>query len=445
MAGEERDREKVRKLLEKADALARDRKFKKAVSVFKQAIEVDPNDIKTRLRLSELLYQVGRKEESLTVLQFVGDYYKEHGFLLKSVAVYRKMVEVDPSRTDLHGVLAQLYFQLGMAPDAIRQFKAQIRSMLKQGRQVESLHVVRSMLELDPSNIIDRLRLAEAFSAHGLIDEAASDYRRALGLIERTGRTDLWTKVAMRYLHHAPEDFPVRRKAVEHLIKQGEHHRALQHLHACLTHEPSDPELLSETAACFEALGQVDKAVVTLKALIPIYRQQGLEKDEENTWIHILEIDPKDEQALKAVDQSASEEEEPVEVELEWEMPDTGAHAVIEGIEDEADTVFESISEFENTFQEEATVVQPLSQELLEELGMEAGAEAPANGVLDVGRIEQALRSKRPLTASEIEECGLKVPDSDREELQFFISAGLHEEALSILSELYGRTSRGGR
>ena len=189
---------KKQKLLQKADGFARDHKVKKAINLYRQAIQEDPNDIRTRLRLSELLYQAERGEEALEVLQFVGDYYREHGFLLKSVAVYKKMLEVDPSRSDLHGTLAQLYFQLGMAPDAIRQFKAQIRAMLKQDKVVDSLHVVRSMLELDPANVFDRVRLAENFSKHGLIDEAANEYLRVLGLLEKNGKSEEWGKVALR-------------------------------------------------------------------------------------------------------------------------------------------------------------------------------------------------------------------------------------------------------
>jgi tetratricopeptide (TPR) repeat protein len=478
MAKKEKDKDRVLKLLAKADSLARDRKYKKACSVFKQAIEADPNDIKTRLRMSELLFQIGQKEESLKTLQFVGDYYRDNGFLLKSVAVYKKMVEVDPARTELHGMLAQLYFQLGMAPDAIRQFKAQIRAMNRAGKQVESLHVVRSMLELDPSNIVDRIRLAESFSAHGLIDEAANDYRRGLTLLDKSGRVELWSKVALRYLHHAPEDLPVRKRAVDFLLAQGEHHRALQHLHACLTREPRDIDLLQKTAICFRSLGQVDKAIITLKALVPLFREKGLEKEEQDAWVEVLKLDPKDEHALRVVDRSVSDTVEPVEVELEWEMPGSSSRPAIpevEEVSEEADTVFESgAGAAANDFlQDDATLVQPVSQDLLAELGFledeqpatpqparkstpppvpgKAAArprQAPPTArpkPVDLARVAAALNARKPLTAAEIVESGLPVSDSDREELDFFLSAGLNDEALSILGEIYNRAARGGK
>lgn len=437
------NKEKKQKLLQKADELARERKLKKAISIYRDVIAADPNDIKTRLRLSELMYQAQRPNDALAELQFVGDYYREHGFLLKSVAVYKKMLEVDQTRTELHGVLAQLYFQLGMAPDAIRQFKSQIRALLKQGRDADSLYVIRSMLELDPANVSDRLRLAENFSSKGLIDEAATEYRRVVGILEKSGRDDQWAQVALRYLHHNPEDFTVRKKVVEHLAQKGDHHRALQQLHACLLKDPLDHELLELAATCFEAMGQIDKAIVTWKSLIPLYRQQGLTAEEQDTWIRVLELDPKDDQALKAVDRDAAAPAQPVEVELEWDMP--VELPAVEEADEAADTVYEDAVSFASELADESTSVQPISEDLLRELSLEQTmGDRPARPAMDLASVARALRARQPLTAPQLEKLGIPLSDADREELDFFLSAGLAEEALSILHEIHGRLARGG-
>jgi tetratricopeptide (TPR) repeat protein len=435
---------KKQKLLQKADAFARDKKLKKAISLYKQVIEEDAADIRTRLRLSELLYQAGRFPEALEVLQFVGDYYREHGFLLKSVAVYKKMLEVDPARSELHGTLAQLYFQLGMAPDAIRQFKAHIRALLKQGKMVDSLFVVRSMLELDPANVTDRLRLAENFSHHELIDEAATEYRRVLSLLEKGGQDGEWCSVAMRYLHHNPEDDTIRRRVVEHLLREGDYYRALQHLHACLEKDPRDTQLLDMGANCFEMLGQPEKAIVALKSMVSIYRQKGLSDEEQNAFVRILQLDPKDEQALRALGVEDSEPEVDAEmVELEWAMP--------EGATDEpppppptefAETIYEpEPPSFADEWAEEATMVEPLSPDLLKELMLDGGDEEEGTLAVDVLRLKRAIDAREPMTPAELEEAGVTMSANDREELEFFLSSGLKDEALAILAELHSRLS----
>jgi len=430
---------KKQKLLQKADAYARDRKFKKAIALYKQVMAEDETDIRTRLRLSELYYQAGRLEEALEVLQVVGDYYRDHGFLLKSVAVYKKMLEVDPTRTELHGTLAQLYFQLGMAPDAIRQFKAQIRALIKQGRIVDSLFVVRSMLELDPANISDRLRLAENFSGHELIDEAAGEYRRVLTLLDKNGRSTEWGKVALRYLHHTPDDASIRKRVVEYLLEEGDYHRALQHLHSCMEEEPDDPQLLDMTANCFDMLGQPEKALVALRSLVSLYKRKGLVREVHDAYVRILQLDPKDSQALGVLGIEEEQEESGV-LELEWDMPEGHDQPPAPPSTEFADTSFEAPSFADEwATSDEATVVEPISDELFEELRVLEPEDDDIPIAVDVLRLKRALEQGRPMTSVELVECGVELLPSDREELEFFISSGLKDEALAILHEIYAK------
>ena len=434
---------KKQKLLQKADAYARDKKLKKAISLYQQVIEEDAGDIRTRLRLSELLYQAGRLEEALEILQFVGDYYKEHGFLLKSVAVYKKMLEVDPSRTDLHGILAQLYFQLGMAPDAIRQFKAHIRALIKQGKMVESLYVVRSMLELDPANISDRLRLAENFSKHELIDEAADEYRRVLTLVDRNGSGSGWGRIAMRYLHHNPRDLEVRKRVTEQMLEAEDYQKALQHLHVCMEKDPHDTELLDMAANCFEMLGQPEKSIVALKSMVSVYRQKGLSEEEQEIYARILQLDPKDEQSLYALGIMGDDDEPAEDLHLEWEMP-PGHDQPPPTPTEFGETVMEDSPSFSEDEWAEPTMIEPISEDLLKELDLLGEESGPALAVaVDVIRLKRALDSGEPLSPADLEECDVQMSPNDKEELEFFISSGLTDEALAILQEIHTRLDGG--
>ncbi len=434
---------KKQKLLQKADALARDKKFKKAIVLYKDAIAEDPNDIRTRLRLSELLYQAGRTEEALSVLRYVGDYYREHGFLLKSVAVYKKMVEVDPKLTELHGTLAALYFQLGMAPDAIRQFKSQIRALIRQGKIVDSLHVVRSMLELDPANVMDRLRLAEAFSRHELIDEAAVEYRRVLAVLEKAGRTPDWGKVALRYLHHSPDDFEARKAVVEFLVETGDYLRALQHLLIALNKDPMDVRLLEQAATAFEMLGQPGKSIVALKSMAALYRQRGQAREEQAALVRVIGLDPKDAHARRALGMEDQAEVPPSgEVVLEWDMP-AGFKSAPEPppIPDLSDTVYEPPS-FAEEWVEDATIVETIDPNALKELMSLEEEREPSQPAVDILALKRALDARKPLTPDQLGKAGVPLSAEDREELQFFLASGLKDEAMAILQETYNRLTR---
>ena len=76
------------KLLKKIDQALQGKKLRKARGLLKKVTEADPNDIRSRLRLGEVHFQLGDKADAVALLAQVGDYYRDHGFLLKSVAVY---------------------------------------------------------------------------------------------------------------------------------------------------------------------------------------------------------------------------------------------------------------------------------------------------------------------------------------------------------------------
>lgn len=431
--------DKKEKLLIKADQFARDRNFKKAISLYEQAVQLEPSDIRTRLRLSELLYQAGKIPEALTILQFVGDYYKEHGFLLKAVAVYKKMLEVDPGRTQLHGILADLFFKLGMVPDAIRQYKSQIRALVRQGRVGESLYVVRSMLELDPQNVADRLKLAEQFSRLSMIDEAGQEYRRVLKLLERRMKTPEWGRVALRFLHHVPDDTVTRKKVIEWLVESQDFLQALQHLYVVLVNDSQDTESLRLAAHCFEMLAQPDKAIVVLKTLAHVYLQNGLAREERNAWAHVLQLDPDDPTALKALGLTSTAEVEAQEVELEWTLPEE-MRAPLPPEDDEPS--------FSDDWADERTLVETTTPRILETaLSSAASSEAARGGkVIEIGGLSVLVRSiqaRNPIGASRLEAAGLKLLPGEREELDFFMNSGFPEEALQVLRDIHKRLSGG--
>lgn len=429
---------KKEKLLLKADQYARDRNLKKAISLYEQAVELEPSDIRTRLRLSELLYQAGKLPEALSILQFVGDYYKDHGFLLKAVAVYKKMLEVDPGRTQLHGILADLYFKLGMVPEAIKQYKSQVRALVRQGRIGESLYVVRSMLELDPQNIADRLKLAEQFSKLSMIDEAGQEYRRVLKLLDRKMKTPEWGRVALRFLHHVPDDMVTRKRVIEWLVEAQDYQQALQHLYVVLVKDSQDTESLLLAAHCFEMMSQPDKAIVVLKTLAHVYLQNGLAREERNTWAHVLQLDPDDPTALKALGLAGSSEVEAQEVELEWNLPED-MKAPLPPEEEEPG--------FSDNWADDRTLVETTSSRLVQAaLAAPTATDLPRIKVAEPSGLTvlvRAIQNRQPINAGRLESAGLRLLPGEREELEFFMNSGFPDEAMQVLRDIHKRLAGG--
>ncbi len=438
--------EQKEKLLKKVDQALQGKKLKKARSLLKKVIDTDPNDIRSRLRLGEVHFQLGDKADAVELLAQVGDYYRDHGFLLKSVAVYKKMLEVDPTRWDLHGELANLYFRLGMAPEAVKQHKVQVRALLKQGRIVDCLHVVRQILDLEPGNVKDRVRLAESYSQHELYEDAAREFKEVLSVLDKkNSKGPLWMQVAERYLHHNMQDVQVARQLVEKLMELGRHNQALPWLQLCFDSYPGELAIMDMLATCFDSLGQPNKAIAVLKILGGLYKKRGLKTEREGTLLRVLEIDPKDVTANRELgrDGDGDKAERGADIELDWdlpkapEVPEVGPPPIPP--EDE-DVEFG----FEDVWEEgaaEVTLVQAMDEALLKELGL-LDEEEPKEALVDVLPLQRKLDAGETVTPEDLIRTGIEMELSEVEELDFFLTAGLTEEAGILVNEILQRHQR---
>ncbi|MBM4372085.1 MAG: tetratricopeptide repeat protein [Deltaproteobacteria bacterium] len=436
------------KLLRRIDLALQGKKLKRARNLLRKVIELDPNDIRSRLRLGEVQFQLGDKDDAVALLAQVGDYYRDHGFLLKSVAVYKKMLEVDPSRWELHGELASLYFRLGMAPEAVKQHKVQARALLKQGRVVESLHVVRQILDLEPGNVKDRVRLAEAFSQHEQYEDASREFREVLSILaKKNSRGPLWIQVSERYLHHNMQDVEVARGLVEKLLELGRHNHALPWLQLCFDANPGDLGVLDMLATCFEALGQPNKAIAVLKVLSGLYGKRGLKAESDGILLRVLEVDPKDVTANRALGRdiagSRKEARTSPDLELDWDLPKPvepppEAPPPLPPEDEDVEFGFEEVWE---EGAQEVTLVQAMDEALLKELGL-LDDDPGREGLVDVGPLKRTLKEGKALTAEDLIRKGVHVEPSEVEELDFFHTAGLTEEAGMLVNEILQRHQR---
>ncbi len=82
--------------------------YEGAIKGFRAILEESPDDMNSRLRLADALSCVGRTEEAIEEYLVVAEDYAERGFLVKAIAVNKKIVKLDSSRDDIHKKLVEL-------------------------------------------------------------------------------------------------------------------------------------------------------------------------------------------------------------------------------------------------------------------------------------------------------------------------------------------------
>ena len=271
----------------------------KAIKEYMRVVKEDPKDVRVWLKHGDLHAKKGAKAEAIDTYSKVAKFYGEQGFYLKAVAVYKQILKLDPRLIEVNLKLAELYRQLGLMSDAMRQFEAVAGHFHREGKTKEALATVRQLVELDPENVATRIKLAELYSKEGMIEDAIVEFTNACEYLRANNRQDDFVKVAERLLWHKPDNMELSRELAGLYLKRNDPRRALQKLQACFKANPRDTTTLELLAQAFNALEQKSKTVQVLKELARVLHEENARDKAKDVYQKILSLVPNDADALK--------------------------------------------------------------------------------------------------------------------------------------------------
>lgn len=85
--------------------------WKKALASFQKYCDLEPTDLRSRLKVAELFERLGKKKEAVREYREVAEAYAREGFLLQAISVNKMILRIDHSAKDIHERLAQLYVE----------------------------------------------------------------------------------------------------------------------------------------------------------------------------------------------------------------------------------------------------------------------------------------------------------------------------------------------
>ncbi|MFH1098590.1 MAG: tetratricopeptide repeat protein [Candidatus Uhrbacteria bacterium] len=274
----------------------------KAICEYENAARLDPNDLRTFLKLGELYPRINDLVRAKQALQLAAEIYARQGFYLKAVAVYKQILKLDPQGIDVNVRIAYLYQQLGLTSDAIAQYQLVAEHHQTHGRPGEALVVLRRVVSLDPDNVPIRLKLGEELARQGQREEALFEYRTIAEQLERQRRTDDYIRVAERIIALAPEDLATTRKIAGFYLERGDAELALVRAQALYRVDPNDTDTLTLLVDILSKLGQKERVASLLIAEIARLGATYVPRDQRTTAAEAHRADvPKEWNAAFAV------------------------------------------------------------------------------------------------------------------------------------------------
>ncbi|AKV04029.1 TPR domain protein [Labilithrix luteola] len=304
------DRDKV---LQAAQKYVEKKKYDKAVLEYRKLIDADPNDARTLLKIGDLQAKQGLHADAISTYESVGRLYAQQGFALKAIAVYKQIREIIakhvPQLEERYGhiapKLAELYQQLGLTSDALAALDEVATRLQRQQRDQEAIEVFQKIVELDPTNPLPHLRLAEAFSRVKDVEGAVFEFKTAASQLAGIGRRDDALKVLERLLHHKPDAEQARICAELYLSRAQPQDgmQALAKLQICFQANPRDFDTLALLARAFNAIGQGAKAIEVQKEMARVARDSGKQDLFREIVERLLRVAPNDEGVRKLAGQ----------------------------------------------------------------------------------------------------------------------------------------------
>lgn len=236
--------------VEQIKGLFHKNKFEKELKDTLADIAANPQDLRIKIRLGDLYFRMKEIPKGVEVFTEVAEAYTQEGFYLKAVAIYKNMIRMSPGTVVFNEKLAELYKQLGLVKDAVNQYLIVIHYFQNHGQNEKILETAQKMVELDPQDVSNRMRLAEIYYNHGHQNEALKEYERIGNQLKEEGgkQLTLLIEVLEKVFFRRPQDKNLLRELCILYLKDHNPEAALKKIEKYKLEKEGDFEKIYEKA-----------------------------------------------------------------------------------------------------------------------------------------------------------------------------------------------------
>ncbi len=166
-------------VIKEAQKFAVKGQFDKAIAEWKKLIREFPNDANAFNTIGDLCLKKDAKADAVEAYRKAADILASDGFTSKAIALYKKVLNIDPKKIEVHLALGDLNAEKGLTGNALESYKLVADHYTRNRDTIRTLGIYQKMADLNPSNITFRLRLGDMYTKEGMQSEAIATYLEA--------------------------------------------------------------------------------------------------------------------------------------------------------------------------------------------------------------------------------------------------------------------------
>lgn len=164
------------KVLQQAQLLASRGQYEHAVGEWKKLAAEAPHDGSIHNSIGDLHLKRNAMTEAVASFLKAAEAFRGEGATLKAIAAYKKVLKCDPTKYEIHQQLGDLNAERGLVGSAVQDYLAAAKHFLKTHKPKEALALYRKIVKLDPSNLNAQQRIAELCLQDNQQEEATRVY-----------------------------------------------------------------------------------------------------------------------------------------------------------------------------------------------------------------------------------------------------------------------------
>lgn len=290
-------------------------KIEPAIREYRKLLAENPNDINTLNRVGDLYARIQRIDEAVDFFTQIAEQYTAEGFFVKAIAIYKKIIKLNPTRLEVYEKLAELYHKQGLINEAKTQYQVLADYYQKHENAASAIAIYQKMAELEPDNPSYHVKLAEIYHQQQLIEKALGEYRIIAELMISHGHTQEAAQVYQRGLDIDSENLPFITDGVLKLKEAGQVALAKQLLSVAVERNPQ-AERVAHLAGLTDEPRRAEPAPAPPVAAAPAPAPEP--EPPAPAWADLPAVE------IEEAEEEAAEEEPPARVLPRWGEPQPG-------------------------------------------------------------------------------------------------------------------------
>ena len=208
-------------LVRSAEKYVQRGKIDAAIKEYRKVLAEYPSDANTLNRVGDLYARMEKFDEAVRFFTQIAEQYTKDGFFVKAIAIYKKIIKLDPTSLAVYERLAELYWRQGLINEARTQYQVLADYYTRHSNATSAITIYQKMAEVEPENPSYRLKLAELYQSQRLFEKSLREYRALADLLLVAGQVDETVQVYSKAFELVGESLDFVREAVSGLSEAG--------------------------------------------------------------------------------------------------------------------------------------------------------------------------------------------------------------------------------